>query len=129
MKFDNGKPSISLVPPEAIVAAANVYGFGASKYGENNWRDDLDKFPYSRHYNSIMRHMLAWHNGEDIDPESGLPHTHHALTQMMILITCEMHGKEVDDRYNTTRGNPTDTLYDYNAPFDRTPPTKGSNIK
>lgn len=99
MKFDNGKPPINLVPPEAIIAAANVFGFGAQKYGENNWRMDLDKFPYSRHYASIMRHLLAFHSGEDLDPESGLPHTHHALTQMIILVMCEMQGKNVDDRF------------------------------
>lgn len=99
MKFDNGKPQINLVPPEVIIAAANVFGFGAQKYGVNNWRQDINKFPYSRHYGSIMRHLLAWHSGEDLDPESGLPHTHHALTQMMILVMCEIEGKDVDDRF------------------------------
>ena len=101
MKFDNGKPPINLVPPESIIAAARVFGFGAQKYGENNWRHDLDKFPYSRHYASIMRHLLAFHSGEDLDPESGLPHTHHALTQMIILVMCEMQGNKdlVDDRF------------------------------
>ena len=101
MKFDNGKPPINLVPPEAIIAAAQVFGFGAQKYGENNWRMDLDKFPYSRHYASIMRHLLAFHSGEDLDPESGLPHTHHALTQMIILVMCEMQGdlSLIDDRF------------------------------
>ena len=108
MKFDNGKPLVNLVPPEVIVAAANVFGFGAQKYGENNWRVDLDKFPYSRHYASIMRHLLAFHSGEDLDPESGLPHTHHALTQMMILVMCEMQGKNVDDRFVKPIG-PNDT--------------------
>ena len=112
MKFDNGKPPINLVPPEAIIAAANVFGFGAQKYGENNWRMDLDKFPYSRHYASIMRHLLAFHSGEDLDPESGLPHTHHALTQMIILVMCEMQGKNVDDRF---RSEPEFKLEDFDV--------------
>ena len=100
MKFDNGKPPINLVPPEAIIAAANVFAFGAEKYGENNWRRDINKFPVSRHYASIMRHLLAYHSGETFDPESGLPHTHHALTQMIILLMCEMEGSgEMDDRF------------------------------
>ena len=101
MKHDNGKPPINLVPPEAIIAAAQVFGFGAQKYGENNWRQDLDKFPYSRHYASIMRHLLAFHSGEDLYPESGLPHTHHALTQMIILVMCELQGDKdlIDDRF------------------------------
>tara|TARA_B110000971_G_scaffold203782_1_gene224590 strand:+ start:697 stop:1023 length:327 start_codon:yes stop_codon:yes gene_type:complete len=100
MKFDTGKPPINLVPSEAIIAAANVFAFGAQKYGENNWRRDLNDFPVSRHYASIMRHMLAWNSGEDIDPESGLPHLHHAMTQLMILTVCQQEATaDVDDRF------------------------------
>ena len=102
MKFDNDKAPIDLVPSEAIIAAAEVFAFGAKKYGKNNWRKDVNKFPSTRHYGSIMRHLLAWNSGEDIDPESGLPHTHHALTQMMILIMCqaEATAEDFDDRFN-----------------------------
>jgi hypothetical protein len=99
MKFDDGKPQVNLVPPEVIIAAAKVFEFGAKKYGMNNWRHDIDKFPYSRHYGSVMRHLLAFHSGEDLDPESGLPHLHHALTQLMIFVMCEMEGIDVDDRF------------------------------
>lgn len=100
-KFDQGKPPIHLLPTKALTDAARVFGFGASKYGENNWRDDLDNMPYSRHYGSIMRHLLAWHSGEDADPESGLPHLDHALTQLMILKTTVDYAstEKVDDRY------------------------------
>lgn len=101
MKFDTGKPPINLVPSEAIIAAAEVFAFGAVKYGENNWRKDVNKFPLSRHYASLSRHLLAWNAGEDIDPESGLPHTHHALTQLMILIMTQREATEnIDDRFN-----------------------------
>lgn len=101
MKFDNDKPKIHLVPPEAIIEAAKVFGFGAEKYGENNWRHDINKFPVSRHYSSIQRHLLAYISGEDIDPESGLPHVSHALTQMMILCmtTLESDPIDTDDRF------------------------------
>lgn len=58
MKFDTGKPPINLVPSAAIVAAAQVFAFGAQKYGENNWRRDLNNFPLSRHYASIQRQLL-----------------------------------------------------------------------
>lgn len=102
MKYDNGKPPINLVPSAAIIACANVFAFGAKKYGENNWRRDLNKFPVSRHFASIQRHLLAWNEGEDIDPESGLPHLHHAMTQLMILTVCQQEAtaKGIDDRFN-----------------------------
>lgn len=100
-KFDQDKPPIHLLPTKALQDAAYVFGFGASKYGENNWRKDLNKMPYSRHYSSIMRHLLAFHSGEDIDPESGLNHLDHAMTQIMILKTTYDFAnlEEVDDRY------------------------------
>jgi len=39
--------------------------------------------------------------GEDNDPESGLPHLSHALTQMMILVMTTKEGdpKATDDRF------------------------------
>jgi hypothetical protein len=100
MKFDTGKVPINLVPSRAIIAAAEVFAFGAQKYGANNWRKDMNKFPVSRHFASIQRHLLAWNEGEDIDPESGLPHLHHAMTQLMILTVCQAEATaNVDDRF------------------------------
>ena len=100
-KFDQGKPPIHLVPTKTISDAAYVFGFGAQKYGENNWREDLNIMPFSRQYSSIQRHMMAWFSGEDLDPESGLPHLDHALTQLMILKTSvDFADKtQIDDRY------------------------------
>jgi len=99
MKYDIEKPKIHLVPSDSIIEAARVFGFGASKYGENNWRKDLHKYAYSRHYSSIQRHLLAFISGEDNDLESGLPHLSHALTQMMILIQTIKDAPECDDRW------------------------------
>ena len=98
MKFDDGKERISLVPTECIKDAARVFAFGANKYGPNNWREDIPVTEWVRSYDSIQRHMMAWLDGEDNDPESGLPHLDHALTQMMIL---KMHVKygAIDNRY------------------------------
>ena len=99
MKFDNDKPKIHLVPPEAIIEAAKVFGFGAEKYGVNNWRIDGDSTSWIRTYSSVQRHLNAWHGGEDIDPESGMSHLAHAATQIMILMTHAIEHPEVDDRY------------------------------
>ena len=100
-KFDQGKPPMHLIPPKVLSDAAYVFGFGAQKYGENNWRRDLDKIEYTRHYASIMRHLQAWFSGEDFDQESGLPHLDHLLTQVMILKTTVDFADtdKVDDRY------------------------------
>lgn len=103
MKYDNGKPDISLIPPEAIVQVAEVLGFGAAKYGAWNWRHDGDSTEWSRTYSSIQRHLTSFWAGEDIDPESGKSHLAHATTQLMIFMTQIADGNtSMDDRFKPT---------------------------
>jgi hypothetical protein len=99
MKYDNGKAPMALIPPEALKDIAEVFGFGAAKYGTNNWRDDGDITPWLRTYSSTQRHLNAWLSGEDNDPESGMPHLAHAATQLMILLTHTKFNPIADDRY------------------------------
>jgi len=101
MKFDQGKAPLHLIPPEVLMSMAQVLGFGAAKYGENNWRDDVNNTTYGRTYSSLQRHLNSFWSGEDFDPESGLPHIDHALTQLLILKmqTLETTNPEMDNRY------------------------------
>ena len=99
MKYDNGKAPIALVPPECIEEVAEVFGFGAQKYGENNWRMDGDNTSHTRTYSSIQRHLNAWLRSENLDPESGKRHLAHACTQLMILMIHTANHPEMDDRY------------------------------
>lgn len=100
MKYDEGKERINLVPTDVIKASARVFAFGADKYGENNWRDDIPTTEWVRTYNSIQRHLMSWLEREDTDPESGLPHLDHALTQLMILKMQTLYGPDaMDNRY------------------------------
>ena len=99
MKYDNDKPKLQLIPTHALNEAARVFAFGAEKYGENNLRLDIDKYGWTRHYGSIQRHLAAWNDGEDIDPESGLPHLAHAMTQLMILLQVVKDAPDCDNRF------------------------------
>jgi hypothetical protein len=99
LKHDQGKPPFALIPPEALTEIAKVFGFGADKYGINNWREDGDHTSWLRTYSSIQRHLNAWHAGEDLDPESGSSHLTHAATQLIILMIHQMEHPEVDNRY------------------------------
>jgi len=83
-KFDGDKPRTDLVPVEAILGMAKVFGFGAKKYGDMNWAVD-GGLEYSRLYGAVLRHVFAWYSGEDTDPESGLPHLHHAMCGLAML--------------------------------------------
>ena len=98
LKFDNEKIMLELIAPEMMLGIGTVLTYGAKKYAAENWRNGIQ---YKRVYGGVMRHMLAWFNGEDDDPETGLSHLWHASCGMMFLITYTMHdyGK-FDDRPN-----------------------------
>jgi hypothetical protein len=65
----------SLIPVKALNVIARVYHYGASKYAAHNWRKGYD---WSLSYDACRRHLDAFWDGEDLDPESGLPHLAHA---------------------------------------------------
>lgn len=90
------KTPLRLVPTIGIEAEARVFRLGAAKYGAYNWREL--NVSCSVYYEAAMRHLFAWFNGEDIDPESGELHIAHVRACMGILLDAEAHGKLNDDR-------------------------------
>ena len=116
MKYDDNKPQYNLIPIDATREVAEVLGFGANKYGPNNWRDDGNVTEWSRTYASIQRHLNAFWNGENLDPESGLSHLAHANTQLMILMTHMSDGHlNMDDRYKLPNIQINNTPYNIPA--------------
>jgi len=95
VKYDGGKLRFDLIPGEALIELAKIYTFGAAKYEDNNWRKGMK---WSRIFGAIMRHTWAWYMGEDIDPESGLPHMSHAAWGCFTLMSYAKHKREFDDR-------------------------------
>jgi len=101
IKDYGNKLPLDLVPPEMEIAIASVLremNIVLKKYPKNNWRKGLT---YSTYYAAARRHMLKWWIGEDIDPESGLPHLWHAACNLSFLISQEMNKskyKKYDDR-------------------------------
>lgn len=96
VKYDNNKPDVSLLPPEALLEIAKVFDFGKGKYSAHNWRGG---FVWTRISSAVLRHIYAWLKGEDKDPESGLSHLAHAACGLMFLLTFEVTKKGEDDRY------------------------------
>jgi hypothetical protein len=83
-KFDNGKPRVSLVEPKFILGIAEILTFGAEKYGVNNWKEAKPE-DIQRVKDALLRHQLAYIDGEKIDPESGKPHIYHIGCNLMFL--------------------------------------------
>ena len=94
-RYNEGKDPMHLVPPDAIRAMAKVLEVGAKKYALRNWELGAS---YSVPYASLMRHLLAFWDGEDLDPESGLPHVYHILMNSAMLVRYFEEFKELDDR-------------------------------
>lgn len=83
LKYDTGKLQYSLIPPETLKALASVLTFGAQKYAPDNWK--LVEDGERRYLDALFRHLEAYRSGEKVDPESGLPHLSHALTNLAFI--------------------------------------------
>ena len=69
---------------------------GAMKYGRHNYR--ITGVRASVYYDAVNRHMDAFWEGEDIDPDSGLPHISKAIAGLVVLRDAQLQDKFVDDR-------------------------------
>jgi len=69
---------------------------GARKYGRHNYR--AIGVRASVYYDACKRHLDAWWEGEDIDPDSGLNHIIKALACLVVLRDSMRMGNWVDDR-------------------------------
>ena len=95
--FSEGKPGVDQIPPQVLLELGRVYEYGQKKYGRDNW---LKGTAWSEFYGSALRHVLKWWGGEDIDPESGLPHLSHAMWNIVALEHFQMQHLGVDNRPN-----------------------------
>lgn len=84
VKDDANKLRYDLIPTSAITGLAEVLTMGAKKYTPNGWRNVPDGI--ERYYAALYRHLLAWRNGEQIDPESGLHHLKHVMINVAFLL-------------------------------------------
>jgi len=99
VKHDSDKPPMNLLTREALEQTAMVMAFGKEKYAAHNWRGG---FAWSRPLSAAMRHIMAFNDGEDKDPESGLSHLAHAACCIMFLLEFEKTHKHLDDRFKPT---------------------------
>lgn len=85
----------SLIPAFPLAELARVYGDGVQKYAPHNWRAG---YPYAWSLDSLFRHIEAFRQGEDTNPESGLHHLAHATFHLFALMEFQRTGKGDDDR-------------------------------
>jgi hypothetical protein len=81
---------------------------GTLKYGRANWREAGIRS--SIYIDAAKRHINAWFEGEEFDPDDGTPHLSHALACLAIIVDAQATGTMVDDRQY--RGEGYRTLID-----------------
>ncbi len=83
-KFDIGKARWELLPWKEVEEIVKVLNFGALKYEVDNWK----RVPNGRerYFGALIRHMVAYENGEQLDPETNLSHLSHAGCCLLFLI-------------------------------------------
>lgn len=90
------KLPLHLWPETATVLGALGLLDGTLKYGRSNFR--AAGVRASVYYDACRRHINKWFEGEDNDPDSGLPHLSHALACLAIIVDAQAANSLTDDR-------------------------------
>lgn len=94
-RFNEGKRQWDLVDFKSLEPMVEVLEFGSKKYAAHEWQKGQNTILIC---NSLMRHLMAFMNGEDNDPESKLSHIGHIQCNAMFLNYMLREKKELDDR-------------------------------
>ena len=103
LRQNTGKPELSyiLTFPTALKSFAQVCMKGAKKYERGNYLKGGK--PATEYIDCMLRHITAWQNGEDFDPESGCSHLGHVVWNALALCDFFHSHNCVDDRINQTK--------------------------
>jgi hypothetical protein len=94
-RYNDNKPDLSLIPFCTLEDEARVWMYGKGKYAAWNWAKGMD---WSIPFACLQRHLAAWQRGEEVDPESGLPHLAHAMCNLRMLTLYAKTYPAGDDR-------------------------------
>lgn len=90
------KVPLHCVPSAPLFEVGLAMMEGGRKYGTHNYRDEGVRM--SIYYNAVFRHLIAWWEGEDIDPDSGIHHVIKAIASLFVLRDSMIMENCEDDR-------------------------------
>jgi len=90
------KPPLSTLSMPVLFECGNAMLEGACKYGRHNYR--VIGVRASVYFDAAHRHLAAYWEGEDIDPDSGVHHVTKAIATLMVLRDAMLQDKVHDDR-------------------------------
>jgi hypothetical protein len=88
-----------LIPVEPLEELARVYGYGATKYEDDNWRKG---YAWCWSFGAMMRHAWAFWRGEERDAESGCLHLAHVAWHAFTLMWFWSNHRGTDGRHIAT---------------------------
>ncbi len=124
-KLDAGKLRVNLVLGDfahALEAVVEVGTFGANKYSPSGWLSVEDA--EERYADAAGRHWLKMAQGEEIDPDSGLPHLAHYAWNILAGLELTMRGTHTEKRSLKALDawiskDQEQALQEYQPPFNR----------
>ena len=90
---------------------------GAWKYGSSNWR--VIGVRASVYWDATFRHIKAWYEGEDVDPDSKLSHITKAISALMVLRDAMIQDNWTDDRPPRSKQKPEEVAAMYKEMLER----------
>lgn len=90
------KVPFSTIPGPVLGEIGLALFEGARKYGKHNYR--AIGVRYSVYYDAALRHLIAWWEGQDEDPDSGLSHITKAIAGLIVLKDSMNQENAHDDR-------------------------------
>ncbi|MBB3752500.1 hypothetical protein FHT44_005012 [Mycolicibacterium sp. BK634] len=90
------KAPFSTVSMPVLAELGLVMMEGARKYGRHNYR--AAGVRASVYIDAAFRHLARFWEGEDLDPDSGMPHLIHAMACCAVLRDSQIQGNWTDDR-------------------------------
>lgn len=90
------KAPLHAVPCQPLYEVGLAMMEGGRKYGTHNYRSVGVRA--SVYYDAAMRHLMAWWEGEDNDPDSGISHLAKAMACLFVYRDSELLGNAEDDR-------------------------------
>lgn len=90
------KVSSSVIPRQALNLIALGLMEGDVKYGAHNYR--VDGVLASVYFDAVNRHLDAYWEGQDDDPDSHILHLAKAAAGLIVWMDAKLNGMERDDR-------------------------------
>jgi hypothetical protein len=111
------KPPVSNVPLSVVAEIGLALAEGSHKYGGYNWR--VIGVRASVYWNAAFRHIKAFWEGEDVDPDSQLSHITKAISALVVLRDAMIQENWNDDRPPRSKQTPAMVSEQYKQMLER----------